>query len=194
MSKILIGLEIALIIIVILVLMIGGWVMGLYNGMVTQNQTVSNSWAKVETQYQRRFDLIPNLVGATQGMLTQEQKVFGAIADARTHYAGAASGSDDKVAATNEMEGALSRLLVIMEAYPTLTSNQTVKALMDELAGTENRVQVARQDYNDQVQIWNTQIKVFPTNIIAAMFGFKERIFFQSTTGAETAPTVKLNQ
>ena len=161
--------------------------------MVTQSTSVDTSWAQVESQYQRRFDLIPNLVNATKGFLKQEQTVYKDIADARTHYAGTASGSTARVDATNQMEGALSRLLVVMENYPELKSNQTVQALMDELAGTENRVVVARDRYNVSVQTYNTSIKSFPTNIMAGMFGFTARPFFKSQEGADKAPTVNLD-
>lgn len=140
---------------VILVIVIaGGWLMGAYNTMVQGNEAVTQSWAQVETQYQRRFDLVPNLVAATKGALKQEQAVFGAIAEARTRYAGSPAGSNERVAATSQYDGALSRLLVVMENYPELKSLQNVQALTDELAGTENRVAVARDRYNAQVKDW----------------------------------------
>lgn len=174
------------------VLPIVGWVMSSYNGMVTQNEVVTAQWAQVETQYQRRFDLVPNLVNATKGVLKQEQKVFGDIANARTHYAGSAPGSADRVQATSQYEGALSRLLVVMENYPVLQSYETVKGLTDELSGTENRVLVARDRYNEQVRIFNTSIAQFPKSFFANMFGFKAREFFKSDEGAKTVPTVDL--
>lgn len=173
-------------------LSIGGWILGSYNQLVTENQVVDTSWSKVETQYQRRFDLIPNLVNATKGFLAQEQKVFGDIAEARTRYTGAPAGSNDKVEATNQYESAIARLLVVMENYPVLKSNETIKALTDELAGTENRVAVERNRYNDEVQVWNVMIKVFPKNIIAGMFGFHERTRFESAKGADIVPEVNL--
>src|SRR3990167_3928094 len=119
-------------------LILGGWFLGAYNSMVTQNEQVTTSWAEVQTQYQRRFDLIPNLVAATKGYLDQEQKVFGDIAEARTRYSGAPSGSDEQVEATGQYEGALARLLVVMENYPELKSLQNITALTDELAGTRS--------------------------------------------------------
>lgn len=168
------------------------WIWSTYNELVTSQEAVVTQWAQVETQYQRRFDLIPNLVNATKGYLTQEQKVFGDIAEARTRYAGTPSGSDEKVQATNQMEGVLSRLLVIMENYPQLQSNQTVKDLMVELTGTENRINVARQRYNEVAQSYNVSLKVFPDNLVANVAGFKEKTYFQSETGAEKAPVVNL--
>lgn len=171
---------------------IGGWILGSYNNLVTQNQVTETSWSQVETQYQRRFDLVPNLVNATKGVLGQEQKVFGDIAEARTRYAGAPSGSNEKVQATNQFESALGRLLVIMENYPMLKSYESVRALTDELAGTENRVLVARDRYNAQVQVWNGLVMRFPGNIMAGMFGFHERDYFKSDSDAKTAPKVDL--
>jgi len=173
-------------------LMVFGWVTGSYNSMVKQNEVVDTEWAKVESQYQRRFDLVPNLVAATRGYLKQEEKVFTAIAEARTRYAGSAAGSDEKVQATNQYEGALARLLVVMENYPELKSIQTVTALTDELAGTENRILVARDRYNEQVRIYNTDIKQFPRSFLAGIFGFKERTLFESVDGSEKAPVVNL--
>lgn len=167
-------------------------VMGVNNGLVKQQEQVANSWAQVETQYQRRFDLIPGLIGSTKGVLQQEQAVFGAIAEARTHYAGTQSGSDERVQATNQMETALSRLMVIVENYPQLKSDQTVRGLMDELAGTENRVQISRERYNEQVRVWNVQVKVFPRSILANMFGFREKSFFESEEGTDKGVDVNL--
>lgn len=177
----------------LLVVSFGLTFMGSYNGLVAGNQQIDQSWAQVETQYQRRFDLVPNLVAATKGAMKQEQTVFNDIAQARTHYAGAAPGSDDQVQATGQYEGALSRLLVVMENYPTLKSLDNVRALTDELAGTENRVAVVRDRYNADVTTWNTKVSRFPTNIIAGMFGFAKRPFFKADVGASTAPTVDLS-
>lgn len=192
MNKILLVLGIILASILFIGFSAATWAVGTYNTLIQQEQKVSNSWAIVETQYQRRFDLIPGLVGSTRGMLAQEQTVFKAIADARTKYAGASSGTDAKVSATNQLEGALSRLLVVMENYPNLKSDQTIKGLMDELAGTENRIQIARERYNAEVQYWNTRVKTFPTNFLAAMFGFKDKTFFESTENANQAVPVDL--
>lgn len=171
-------------------LMLFGWVTGIYNEFVQKGKLVDTQWSQVETQYQRRFDLIPNLVNSTKGYLLHEQKVFNDIAQARTHYAGAMRG--EKVKATGEIESALARLLVIIENYPNLKANETVKALMDELAGTENRVNVSRQRYNEATYDYNFAIARFPNNILAGMFNFKEKLLFESAKGAEIAPIVNL--
>ncbi|MBN1689759.1 MAG: LemA family protein [Dehalococcoidia bacterium] len=163
---------------------------GIYNSLVTQSQAVDAQWSQVETQYQRRYDLIPNLVNSVKGMMTQEQTIFLAIADARTKY-GSAQTVNEKAAAAGEVESALGRLLAVMENYPDLKSSQNVTQLMDELAGTENRISVERRRFNDLVREYNTQIKTFPTNMLAGMFGFSEKQYFQSVSGAETAPKVE---
>ncbi len=168
------------------------FLMGTYNSLVTQNQNVENQWAQVESQYQRRYDLIPNLVESTKGFLGQEQTVFDNIAKARQGYAGAQS-TDAKIKAAGELDSALSRLLVIVENYPELKSNETVASLMDELAGTENRISVERKRYNDQVKTYNTSIKTFPTVLIAGMFGFADKTYFEAVEGSEAAPKVDLS-
>ena len=138
------------------------------------------------------FDLIPNLEAATRGFLGQERAIFKDIAEARTRYAGTASGSDERVKATTELESTLSRLLVIIENYPELKSGETVRALMDELAGTENRVTVARDRYNETVRPYNTARKRFPGALIANIFGFDEKPLFEAVTEAEEAPKIDL--
>lgn len=170
----------------------GLWLWGSYNSIVTVSMQTDTAWASVQTEYQRRFDLVPNLVAATKGTMAQEQAVFGAIADARTHYSGAATPAD-KANAASQYESAIGRLLVITENYPTLQSNSTVQSLMAELAGTENRVQVGRDRYNQSVQTYNITIKQFPKNLIAGMFGYQPRLPFASDAGAEKAPTVNLD-
>ncbi len=162
-----------------------------YNGFVGKNEAVDNQWAQVETQYQRRFDLIPNLVNSVKGAMKQEQAVFNAIAEARTRYSGAKS-VDEKVSAAGQVETALARLLVIMENYPTLKSMDVVQGLMAELAGTENRISVERKRFNDAVQVLNVAIKRFPSNIVAKVFGFGERAYFEAAEGTENAPKVEL--
>ncbi|MCL6472622.1 MAG: LemA family protein [Firmicutes bacterium] len=177
---------------VVLVLVVVGIVMGgYYNSFISKSRAVDNQWAQVETQYQRRFDLIPNLVEATKGTLKQEQKVFGEIADARARYSGASTPAQ-KVAAANQMESALSRLLVIVENYPQLRSNATVQQLMAQIEGTENRISVERRRYNDAATDYNTSISRFPGVVFAGMFGFKEKPLFKSQTEAEKAPKVDL--
>lgn len=186
------GTIILLVVIVVLVVWIVGWIVGFYNSVVTLGLGVDNQWAQVETQYQRRLDLIPNLVNSVKGVLTQEQTVFGDIADARTKYAGAVS-VNDKAAAATQVESALARLLVIMENYPQLKSNETVQNLMIQLEGTENRISVERKRFNDAVQVFNVKIKRFPGNLLAGMFGFFAKNFFEAAPGAEKAPAIDLN-
>jgi len=163
---------------------------GFYNGLITKTTEIDGQWAQVETQYQRRFDLIPNLVNTVKGLFEQEQKVFGDIAEARTRYSGATT-VDDKAAAAGGLEGALARLLVIIENYPEIKSDVAVAGLMDELAGTENRVAVERRRFNDLVKDYNATIKRVPGSLIAPMFGFSERAFFEAVEGAEEAPKVE---
>ena len=181
----------ALILVVLLAaISFGLYVRSTYNGLVERSQEIDAQWAQVETQYQRRFDLIPNLVEATKGIFEQEQEVFGRIADARSRYAGAVQPNQRAEAAT-QVETALPRLLVVMENYPVLRSQQNVTQLMDELAGAENRVAVERQRYNERVLAYNTTVKRFPSNMIAGWFNYEERAYFESAPGAATAPKVQ---
>ncbi len=186
--KLLSGKGIAIIILVVAVI----WTMTTYNSLVTKAQAVDTQWAQVETQYQRRLDLIPNLVGAVQGAMKQEKEVFTALADARTRYAGAGS-TADKVAAANQVESAFARLLVVMENYPQLKSIDTVSGLMAENAGTENRISVERGRYNEVVGVYQIATKRFPGGLIASIFGFGPREMFQAAEGAENAPKVDFN-
>lgn len=181
-----------IILVIIGVIIIAGVfsLVGLYNSLVGKDQAIKSQWGQVETQYQRRFDLIPNLVGATKGIFEQEREVFGKIADARTKYAGAQS-LEGKVAAANQVESALARLLVIIENYPNLRSSEAVQNLMVQLEGTENRISVERRRYNEKVQDYNTTVKRFPANMVASLMGFKEKPYFKSIAGAEEAPRVE---
>lgn len=167
------------------------WGVASYNGFVTKNEAVDGQWAQVEAQYQRRLDLIPNLVESVKGIMAQEQSIFTALADARTKYSGAAT-VDAKAAAAGEVETALGRLLAIVENYPTLKSSENVQTLMAQLEGTENRVAVERQRFNDTVRTMNVAVKAFPRNLIAGIFGFGERAYFEAAAGAENAPQVQL--
>lgn len=176
--------------IVVVVLLIGAPFWGTYNSLVAQSQGVDEQWAQVQTQYQRRYDLIPNLVNSVKGGMAQEQAIFNAIAEARTRYAGAPS-ADERARAAGELEGALSRLLVIMENYPQVRSLEAVKQLMDELAGTENRISVERRRYNERVRDYNIEVKSFPRNLVAGLFGFRERSFFEAAAGTEEPPKVQ---
>ncbi len=178
-------------VIVLVALVAYSAVVGTYNRLVRARQQVDAAQADVETQLQRRYDLIPNLVEATRAVLTQERTVFEALAQARTRYAGATPGTPERVAAANQVESALGRLLVIVENYPVLRSNETVQALMRELASTENQVAYARRGYNTAVQAYDTMIQTFPTNLIADG-RFLPRPYFQAQPGAEQAPRVTL--
>ncbi len=165
------------------------WLIGSYNGLVTKSQAVDAQWSQVETQYQRRYDLIPNLVEAAKGYLDQEKEIFESIAMARQGYAGANT-VEEKAEASAQVESALARLLVIMENYPELKSDATVAQVMDELAGTENRVNVERMRYNDTAREYNVQAKSFPVVLIAGMFGFSEKAYFEADSAAQSAPAV----
>src|SRR3989344_5289157 len=167
------------------------WGFSSYNSLVTLNESVDAQWAKVETQYQRRFDLIPNLVNSVKGILIQEQKIFGDIAEARTRYSGVTS-ANDKAAAASQVESAFGRLLAVMENYPQLQSSANVQDLMTQLEGTENRISVERTRFNDMVRDYNVSVKRFPRNVLAGLFGFGERAYFEAAKGSETAPTVNL--
>ncbi|KKT35240.1 MAG: LemA protein [Parcubacteria group bacterium GW2011_GWA2_44_12] len=182
--KILIGVGAAVLLIVL-------WFIGAYNGFVRADVAISGQWAQVETQYQRRFDLIPNLVNSVKGIMNQEKEVFGKLADARSKYAGAGT-INEKATAAGEVETALSRLLVVMENYPELRSTETVTNLMASLEGTENRVAVERKRYNDIIQSYNQKLRVFPGALVGKMFGFSAKTYFESTEGAQNAPTVDL--
>ncbi|MDP3763269.1 MAG: LemA family protein [bacterium] len=167
------------------------WGFSSYNTLISLNEQVDAQWAKVETQYQRRFDLIPNLVNSVKGILTQEQKIFGDIAEARTRYSGATS-ANDKATAASQVESAFARLLVVMENYPQLQSAGNVRDLMTQLEGAENRISVERTRFNDMVRDYNVLVKRFPRNVLARLFGFGERAYFEAANGAEVAPTVNL--
>lgn len=175
--------------VVLIILIAGGILWANYNSLVTKSQSLDAQWAQVETQYQRRYDLIPNLVNSVKGIMAQEQAVFSQIAEARTKYAGAKT-TDEKAVASSGMDSAIARLLVIMENYPQLRSVETVTQLMDELSGTENRISIERRRYNTVVQEYNTSIKKVPTNLIASMFDFNEREYSKSVSGADQAPKV----
>ena len=181
----------SLIILLIVVLIIGGYFWSFYNGLVAQSQAIDAQWGQVENQFQRRFDLIPNLVASVQGAMKQEQKVFGDLAEARTKYSGAQTVSD-KAAAAGEVESALSRLLVIMENYPQLKSIEAVQTLMAQLEGTENRVAVERGRFNDLIRPYNTKIATLPGKWLAPLFRVSTKAYFEAASGAATAPKVDL--
>jgi len=167
----------------------GLWVWTNYNGLITAQETMNASWAQVETQYQRRFDLIPNLVNTVRGASTFEQETLMGVTEARTKWLGAGS-RNEKIEAATGFESAFSRLLVTVEQYPELTATQSYRDLMAQLEGTENRISVARRDYNDVVRSYNLRVKRFPGNLMAAAFGFIEEPFFEGAEGSENAPSV----
>ncbi len=181
---------IVLIIIVLLALWIGGTFISHRNEMVRKRETVNAAWAQVDVVLQRRSDLIPNLVETVKGFATHEEKVFGDIAAARAAMAGAKT-PQDKIAANGQLDSALSRLLVVVENYPQLRSNENFLRLQDELAGTENRIAIERRRYNETVQDYNTYISLFPNNIVASLSGFtRNDAYFKTDEGARQAPKV----
>ncbi|HKQ57823.1 MAG TPA: LemA family protein [Candidatus Eisenbacteria bacterium] len=176
-------------VIAVLLMMVGGCLVGNYNRLVTSKEAVDQRWAQVNNQLQRRNDLIGNLAETVKGTATQEQEVFGQIANARAQMAGART-PEQGIEAGRAMDSALGRLLVVVENYPQLRSNEAFMQLMDELAGTENRLATERMRYNEQVQAFNVQVKRFPTNLYATMFNFKEATYYQVPEGARQVPKV----
>jgi LemA protein len=164
-----------------------------YNRFVSQEEAIKAQWAQVENQLQRRNDLIPNLVETVKGIAQQEKDVFGQIADSRAKLAGAQT-PEQRIEAANEQSAALARLLVIVENYPQLRSNESFNRLMDELAGTENRIAQERRRYNQSVQEYNTSRRSFPANITASLFGFKEYPLFNAPPEAERVPKVNFGR
>ena len=191
--------NLTLIIILAAVLILGGCGCSQYNGLVGQDETVKNAWNKVQSDYQRRADLIPNLVATVKGEATFERGTLTDVINAR------ASATQMKVdpenltpekikefqAAQGNLSQALGRLMVVTEAYPNLRANDAFRGLQAQLEGTENRIKVARNDFNDAVQTYNTQVRKFPTNLFAGMMGFKQRAGFAAEAGSEKAPEVK---
>ena len=189
------GLMIALAVVAVLLLAVGGCLVGNYNRLVTSKEAVDQRWAQVDNQLQRRNDLIGNLVESVKGTALQEQQVFGDIAAARAQMAGARTPAE-RTAAAQQMDqalggSALSRLLVVIENYPQLKSNEAFLQLMDELAGTENRLATERMRYNQEVQGYNVRVKRFPTNLFAAAFNFKDAPYYQIPEAARVAPKVE---
>ena len=162
-----------------------------YNVIITKHETVSAKWAQVENQLQRRNDLIPNLVNTVKGYAAHEKTVFEDITKARSQWANANT-LDDKVKAASSIDSALASLMVVVENYPTLKADQTFLQLMDELAGTENRIAVERMRYNEAVQSYNITVRTFPGNIVAGMFGYKSATsYFKAEEKAKNVPEVK---
>ncbi len=164
-----------------------------YNRFVGEQEAIKAQWAQVENQLQRRNDLIPNLVETTKGYAGHESDVFKSIADSRAKLAGAKT-PEDTIAAANQQTQALARLLVVVENYPNLKANEQFNRLMDELAGTENRIATERRRYNELVQQYNTRRRQFPSNVTAKLFGFKEYPFFQAPPEAKQVPRVNFGR
>ncbi len=165
-------------------------IFGSYNGLVSSDEAVTSSWSQVENQLQRRMDLIPNLVNTVKGYASHEEKIFTEVTKARENLIGAGT-VGDKAKADLELTGSLSRLLAIAENYPELKADANFRQLSDELAGTENRIAVSRMDYNNAVQSYNVKVRRFPTSIIAGMFNFQQRDYFEAAEGAKEVPKVE---
>lgn|SRR3990167_4031031 len=173
----------------LIVLIVVVWFIGTYNSLVSTDQSVNEKWSQVENQYQRRADLIPNLVETVKGYAAHESKVFIDVTEARSQWASAKT-PDEKMKAAGEMDSALSRLMVVVESYPQLKASENFVALQAQLEGTENRVTVARMDYNTAVKEYNVKIKIIPTSIVAGIYGYNDKPFFEAEKGAEKAPKV----
>jgi len=191
--------NLTLIIILAVILILGGCGCGSYNGLVQQDETVKNAWNRVQSDYQRRADLIPNLVNTVKGEASFERGTLTDVINARASATQMKVDPNDltpeKVqqfqAAQGQLSQALGRLLVVTENYPNLRANDAFRGLQAQLEGTENRIKTARNDFNDAVLTYNTKVRSFPTNIFAGMMGFKQRPGFAAEAGAERAPEVK---
>jgi LemA protein len=179
-----------IIVIVVILVIAFGFYFGTRNSLITLDESINDAWSEIDNQLQRRNDLIPNFVNTVKGYAAHEEGVFTEIADARARLAGAAS-VEDKAAGYNAMESALSRLLVIVEQYPDLKANANFIALQDELAGTENRIAVARKRYNDSVRGFNTKIRTFPGSLFAGSLGFSPRQYFEISESSRAVPQVE---
>lgn len=190
---------IVVIIVAVVVIALFSWVKGMYNGMIDKEESVSSQWAQVENVYQRRTDLIPNLVATVKGYAEHEQQVLTDVVAARSKATSVNLNADNMTeenlkafqAAQDQLSGALSRLLVTVEKYPDLKANQNFMELQAQLEGTENRISVERQKFNDAVKNFNKTIRKFPANIFANMFGFEKKAYFEAVAGAEVAPKVE---
>lgn len=175
------------------VLVLGGIGYGVSvgNSLVQMREQTTQQWAQVESQYQRRADLIPNVVASVQGQLKQEKDVFTSLAEARSKYL-AAPTPEARVQAAAGFDQATSKFLVVLESYPALRSSETIQSLITELEGTENRISVVRKRYNDAVGAYNARIQTFPTSIVAGIKGFTQKPYFIAAPGSEVAPKVSL--
>lgn len=185
-KNVIIGIVVAVVVIIII------GIIGSYNGLVKSEEATNTAYADIDAQLQRRMDLVPNLVSTVKGYAAHETEVFTAVSDARAKLAGATT-VEEAGEANSELSSALGRLIAISESYPELKSNENFLSLQDELAGTENRISVARMDYNTSVQKYNTKLRSFPTNIFAGIFGFEKKSQFQADSNAQTAPSVSFD-
>lgn len=179
-----------LMIVIATILVIVGLAMSSYNGLVSSQETINGKWSQIENQLQRRNDLIPNLVNTVKGYAAHESEIFKSVADARSKI-GSAKTVAEKGKAAGELDSAISRLLMVAENYPQLKANTNFTQLQDELAGTENRIAVARQDYNKAVQDFNAKIRQFPTVLYAGALGFTARDYFEVPENAKAVPNVQ---
>ncbi len=179
-----IGIGVIAIIVIIAMLLISG-----YNGMVSKQETVDSALSNLDVMLQRRADLIPNLVNTVKGYTSHETEIIDKITEARSKLVNA-NGVEEMSEANNELSSSLNALMVVVENYPDLKSSENFIQLSDELAGTENRIAVARKDYNDAVKTFNTSIKRFPNNILAGIFGFDEAVYFEADEKAQEVPSV----
>ena len=190
MKKALIILAVTFGILLIIFVSILGWMKNTYNTIVTMDEGINGAWAQVENVLQRRYDLIPNLVETVKGYASHEQEVFIQVTEARAKVGGAGTPAS-RMGAEGELSNALSRLLLVVENYPQLKANENFIRLQDELAGTENRIAVQRGRYNDSVKLYNAYIRRFPASMLAGMFNFGTREFFEAPEAAQTVPQVK---
>jgi LemA protein len=194
MKKALVILGLIGVVLLIAAISLGGAFISRRNEMVAQNEAIKAAWAQVDNVIQRRADLIPNLVNTVKGYASHEQKVFDDIASARAQLGGARNPTE-RIAANAQLDGALSRLLVVVENYPNLKADQQFLRLQDELAGTENRIAVERRRYNEVVQRYNTYIRVFPNNLVASFSGFqREDAYFKADEAARQVPKVDFSK
>lgn len=190
---------IVLVVIVVLGFMLFSWVSSMYNGFVTANENVDEKWAQVENVYQRRADLIPNLVSTVKGYAAHEKETLEGVIAARAKATSTTIDASKLNAATmqqfqaaqDQLSSALSKLMVVVERYPDLKANTNFLELQAQLEGTENRITVERKRFNEAAKAYNVKIKRFPSNIFAGIFGFSEKAYFQAKAGADTAPTVE---
>ena len=183
-AKVLVG-------VLVVAIIIGGVFISSYNALVNYDESIKAAWSQVENVMQRRNDLIPNLVNSVKGYAKHEKEIFENVAKARSALAGAKT-IDEKVQASSVLDSAIGRLLAIVENYPQLQANKNFQSLMDELAGSENRISVERRRYNEIVQAYNITVRKFPSNIIASMYGFKEKqVYFKAEEKAKEVPQVK---